>query len=118
MSVQTVKINKQDDDSYQAELKIRRLQETVSNLRIELESLSFEKDTAVQQSVQHSADEITQLKNTISSLRDGLENLKFEKDALVQQSIQRFADEIIQNNSNYQKNGGKFIIPTPKPKII
>ena len=29
-----------------------------------------------------------------------------------------FADEIIQNNSNYQKNGGKFIIPTPKPRII
>jgi 2-polyprenyl-3-methyl-5-hydroxy-6-metoxy-1,4-benzoquinol methylase len=29
-----------------------------------------------------------------------------------------FADEIIQNNSKYQENGGKFIIPTPKPRII
>ncbi len=29
-----------------------------------------------------------------------------------------FADEIIQNNSKYQENGGKFIIPTPEPKII
>ena len=29
-----------------------------------------------------------------------------------------FADEIIQNNSKYQENGGKFIIPTPKPKIV
>jgi len=29
-----------------------------------------------------------------------------------------FADEIIQNNSQFQKNGGKFIIPIPEPKII
>jgi len=29
-----------------------------------------------------------------------------------------FADEIIKNNSTYQKRGGKFIIPTSKPKII
>ena len=29
-----------------------------------------------------------------------------------------FADEIIQNNLEYQKKGGKFIIPIPEPKII
>ena len=29
-----------------------------------------------------------------------------------------FADEIIKNNSEYQNNGGKFIIPIPKPIII
>jgi ABC-type Fe3+-hydroxamate transport system substrate-binding protein len=29
-----------------------------------------------------------------------------------------FADEIIKNNSLYQEKGGKFIIPTSKPKII
>ncbi|QDI88784.1 class I SAM-dependent methyltransferase [Candidatus Nitrosopumilus sp. SW] len=29
-----------------------------------------------------------------------------------------FSDEIIKNNSNFQENGGKFIIPTPEPKIV
>jgi len=29
-----------------------------------------------------------------------------------------FADEIIKNNSEYQRKGGKFIIPIPKPVII
>ena len=29
-----------------------------------------------------------------------------------------FADEIIKNNQEYQKRGGKFIIPIPDPKII
>lgn len=29
-----------------------------------------------------------------------------------------FADEIIKNNIEYQKNGGKFIIPTPIPRIV
>ena len=29
-----------------------------------------------------------------------------------------FAEEIIQNNLEYQKKGGKFIIPIPEPKII
>jgi len=29
-----------------------------------------------------------------------------------------FADEIIKNNQEYQKRGGKFIVPIPEPKII
>ena len=65
-------------------------------LRSKLENQSFEKDAAVQQAVQRSADEILQLKNTASSLRDELESLRFEKDAAVQQAVQRSADEILQ----------------------
>ena len=49
----------------------------------------FEKDAAVQQAIQRSADEIQQLKSTATSLRDELESLRFEKDAAVQQAIQQ-----------------------------
>ena len=30
----------------------------------------------------------------------------------------RYADEIIAKHKNYQKNGGKFIVPLPEYKII
>jgi len=67
----------QDDDSYNADVHIRHLRKTIGVMREQLEAVHFEKDAAVQQAVQHSADEIQQLKNTASSLRDELEKLRF-----------------------------------------
>ena len=62
-------------------------------LRSELENQSFEKDAAVQQAVQRSADEILQLKNTASSLRDELESLRFEFESKLQKNISEKVDE-------------------------
>ena len=69
---------RQDDDSYNADVHIRHLRETIAVMREQLEAVRFENDAAVQQAVQHSADEIQQLKNTASGLRDELEILRFE----------------------------------------
>ena len=78
----------EDEQNHLAQMQIRHLRETIDVLRQELEAQRFEKDTAVQQAVQRSADEIQQLKQTASSLRDELESLRFEKDAAVQQAVQ------------------------------
>ena len=59
-------------------------------MRDELESLRFEKDAAVQQAVQRSADEIQQLKMTSSELRAALESQKFEYEAKLQKQILDF----------------------------
>ncbi|MBO88589.1 MAG: hypothetical protein CMP14_03630, partial [Rickettsiales bacterium] len=88
-----------DAEHHNAEMHIRHLRETIGVIRGQLEANRFEKDAAVQQAVQHSADEIQQLKSTATSLRDELESLRFEKDAAVQQAVQRSADEIQQLKS-------------------
>ncbi|MFL2542340.1 MAG: hypothetical protein ACJ0UT_10295, partial [Candidatus Latescibacterota bacterium] len=72
-----------DVDQQNAEMHIRHLRETIGVIRDQLEANRFEKDAAVQQAVQRSADEIQQLKSTATSLRDELESLRFEKDAAV-----------------------------------
>ena len=74
-----------DDPLEVARTEIRHFKEIIGVLRVELEQHSFNQQTAVQQAVQRSADEIHQLKSTATSLRDELESLRFEKDAAVQQ---------------------------------
>ncbi|MBO88265.1 MAG: hypothetical protein CMP14_01985, partial [Rickettsiales bacterium] len=53
----------------------------------------FEKDAAVQQAVQHSADEIQQLKSTATSLRDELESSRFEYEEKLQRTHAEKVDE-------------------------
>ena len=65
-------------------------------MRDELESLRFEKDAAVQQAVQRSADEIQQLKSTATSLRDELESQRLDYEALLQEKEKNNVDENLQ----------------------
>ena len=80
----------------QSQTEIAHLKATIVALREKLETLSFDKDKAVQRAVLLSSDEIQQLKDMASSLRSELENLRFEKDAAVQRAVQSSADEIQQ----------------------
>ena len=63
--------------------------------------MRFEKDAAVQQAVQRSADEIQQLKDTATGLRDELINAKFtfeenlQKEALIKSDEHRHLQETI-----------------------
>ena len=95
-----------DAELLEAQADVRHLRNTIVVLRDELEGMGFEKDTAVQQAVQGSFDEITQLKSTATSLRDELESLRFEKDAAVQQAVQQSDDEITQlkDSLSYQRH--------------
>ncbi len=62
-----------------SQIEITHLKATIVALREQLETLSFDKDKAVQRAVLLSSDEIQQLKDMASSLRSELENLRFEK---------------------------------------
>ena len=79
----------------------RHLRETVVSVRAALEKAIFEKDAAVQQAVQRSADEIQQLKDTATGLRDELINAKFtfeenlQKEALIKSDEHRHLQETI-----------------------
>ena len=86
--------NLEKDTGHQnAEMHIRHLRETIGVIRGQLEENRFEKDAAVQQAVQRSADEIQQLKSTATSLRDELESLRFEYEARIQQTYAEKVDE-------------------------
>ena len=62
----------------------------------------FEKDAAVQQAVQRSADEIEQLKMTSSELRTALESQKFEFEAKLQEQKLETSDEHQHLRDTYQ----------------
>ena len=59
--------------------EINQLKSTISELRIQLEKLKFEKREAVQKQIQSSNDEIKQLKSACAQLRNELENLNLKK---------------------------------------
>ena len=84
------------DKTNKSQSEVMDLRATIVVLRERLETLSFDKDKAVQRAVLLSSDEIQQLKDMASSLRNELENLRFEKDAAVQRAVQSSADEIQQ----------------------
>ena len=84
------------DKTNKSQSEVMDLRATIVALRERLETLSFDKDKAVQRAVLLSSDEIQQLKDMASSLRNELENLRFEKDAAVQRATQSSADEIQQ----------------------
>ena len=87
------KIIDKENNFHRADTQTLQLRDTVQVLRSKLENQSFEKDAAVQQAVQRSADEILQLKNTASSLRDELESLRFEFESKLQKNISEKVDE-------------------------
>ena len=88
-----IEITNEERNSLRADTQTLQLRDTVRILRSKLEEQSFEKDAAVQQSVQRSADEILQLKNTASSLRDELENSRFEFESKLQKNVYERIDE-------------------------
>ena len=88
-----IEITNEERNSLRADTQTLQLRDTVRILRSKLEEQSFEKDAAVQQAVQRSADEILQLKNTASSLRDELESLRFEFESKLQKNISEKVDE-------------------------
>ena len=82
------------DELIEAQAEIRHLRETTLILREELETKRFEKDAAVQQTTQRSADEIQQLKSTTRSLRDELESARYQLEEEVQKTRLRNQNEI------------------------
>ena len=82
--------------------EINQLKQTISELRIQLERIKFEKKEAVQQTKLNSSQEIKDLKLSVSQLRKELENLKFEKQQEVQQTKLSSTDEINQLKSSAQ----------------
>ena len=89
----TTKAN-ETDELIEAQAEIRHLRETTLILREELETKRFEKDAAVQQATQRSADEIQQLKSTTGSLRDELESAQYQLEEEVQKTRLRNQNEI------------------------
>ena len=81
---EALSISLNDNDSlHDAQLELRHLKDTLFVLREELEGQEFNRNAAVQQAIQQSADDIQQLQGTATSLRDELDSLRFEKDAAV-----------------------------------
>lgn len=66
----------QDQKLFEVQHENRYLKETIIALRSELESLAFEKEQSVRDTIASMVGEISHLKKTITALRDELEQQK------------------------------------------
>ena len=79
-----------------ANREFRHLQEMITALRMELETLRLEKDHAVQQALADTHNESQQLRATIDALRMELEKLRFDGREQVQRAQADARNEITQ----------------------
>ena len=79
-----------------ANREIRHLQEMITALRTELETLRLEKDHAVQQAITTAHKEDQQLRDTVNALRDELEKQRYDAREEVNQAKLAASDEINQ----------------------
>lgn len=87
------------DQRSTANREFRHLQEMITALRIELETMRLEKDHAVQQAVTNAHNENQQLRATVDALRDELEKQRFDGREQVQRAQADARNEIIQLKS-------------------
>ena len=76
-----------------AQTAIRDLMVTVTAMREQLELMTLDKETSIQEAVSSINDEVRQLKATAVALREELEILQIDKEESIQYTERTFRDE-------------------------